>query len=68
MQSRLTTKVPTLEIDAKVLAPPLEGMNGAKLGYGQLLFCPEEDVESSDRRKVVQAFLDATFHGWAMEV
>jgi hypothetical protein len=48
MQSRLTTKVPTLEIDAKVLAPPLEGMNGAKLGYGQLLFCPEEDVESSD--------------------
>jgi methylenetetrahydrofolate dehydrogenase (NADP+)/methenyltetrahydrofolate cyclohydrolase len=68
IQAYLTTEVPTLEIDAKVLAPPLEGMNGAKLGYSQVLFCPEEDAESSDRREVVQAFLDATFRGWEMAI
>jgi ABC-type nitrate/sulfonate/bicarbonate transport system substrate-binding protein len=68
IQAYLTTEVPTLELDTKVLALPLEGMNGAKLGYSQILFCPEEDVESSDRREVVQAFLDATFLGWEMAI
>jgi methylenetetrahydrofolate dehydrogenase (NADP+)/methenyltetrahydrofolate cyclohydrolase len=68
IQAYLTTEVPTLEIDTQVLAVPLEGMNGAKLGYSQVLFCPEEDAESSDRREVVQAFLDATFRGWEMAI
>jgi S-adenosylmethionine:tRNA ribosyltransferase-isomerase len=69
IQAYLTTEVPTLEqIDTNVLAMPLEGMNGAKLGYSQILFCPEEDVESLDRREVVQAFLDATFRGWEMAI
>lgn len=43
----------------------LEGHNGAKLGYSQVLFAPEEDMEG-DQREVLKAFLGATFDGWAM--
>lgn len=44
---------------------PLEGHNGAKLGYSQVLFAPEEDLDG-DRSEILQAFLGATFDGWAM--
>jgi len=73
IQAYQTTEVPTLERDLRegnggkggVLALPMEGMNGAKLGYSQVLFAPEEDLESDgDKREVVRAFLDATFRGW----
>ena len=43
----------------------LEGHNGAKLGYSQVLFAPEEDLEG-DQREILQAFLEATFKGWEM--
>lgn len=43
----------------------LEGHNGAKLGYSQVLFAPEEDLEG-DQREILRAFLGATFDGWAM--
>eukprot|EP00566_Odontella_aurita_P004559 CAMPEP_0113570942 /NCGR_PEP_ID=MMETSP0015_2-20120614/25276_1 /TAXON_ID=2838 /ORGANISM="Odontella" /LENGTH=778 /DNA_ID=CAMNT_0000473833 /DNA_START=385 /DNA_END=2721 /DNA_ORIENTATION=- /assembly_acc=CAM_ASM_000160 len=74
IQAYTTTEVPTLErqLDgsnydeddtAVVRVDMLEGMNGAKLGYSQVLFAPEEDLVG-DRRDVVRAFLDATFRGW----
>lgn len=43
----------------------LEGHNGAKLGYSQVMFAPEEDLEG-DQREILKAFLGATFDGWAM--
>ena len=76
IQAYLTTEVPTLEqklrdsgdATSRIAAPPLEGMNGAKLGYSQLLFAPEEDLISDEKREVVQAFLDVTFKGWEMAI
>ena len=80
IQAYTTTEVPTLErrigdvVDgsgnalAKVSYSPLEGMNGAKLGYSQVLFSSNEDLESSDKRDVLQKFLDATFKGWGSAV
>jgi len=78
IQAYATTEVPTLErlisgTDAvtTVSSIPLEGLNGAKIGYSQVLFAPEEDLsieESSDKREILQQFLDATFTGWGLAV
>mmetsp|Transcript_17770 Transcript_17770/g.27446 ORF Transcript_17770/g.27446 Transcript_17770/m.27446 type:complete len:745 (+) Transcript_17770:590-2824(+) len=71
IQAYLTTEVPTLqrELEIRVVAPPLEGMNGARLGYSQVLFAPEEHIASGDdRREVIQTFLDVTFKGWDMAI
>mmetsp|Transcript_4864 Transcript_4864/g.7197 ORF Transcript_4864/g.7197 Transcript_4864/m.7197 type:complete len:636 (-) Transcript_4864:220-2127(-) len=69
IQAYTTTEVPTLErISGKSIhAQYLEGLNGAKLGYSQMLFAPDEDLEG-DKREVVRAFLDATFRGWEMAI
>ena len=71
IQAYATTEVPTLERrigddgNSTVISTPLEGWNGAKLGYSQMLFAPEEDlVVDNDKREILQAFLDATFSGW----
>jgi len=73
VQAYLTTEVPTLErqvlssklMGTTVVAKPLEGMNGAKLGYSQVLFCPKEDLsEGGGKREVINSFLDVTFRGW----
>ena len=70
IQAYATTEVPTLErrisdsgLAATVSSTPLEGLNGAKLGYSQVLFAPDEDL-SGDKREMLQHFLDATFTGW----
>ena len=42
----------------------LEGLNGARLGYSQVLFAPNEALECDDRRDIVVSFLAATFQGW----
>lgn len=83
IQTYSTTEVPTLERQvgtdatgdsnavANVSSTPLEGLNGAKLGYSQVLFTPEEDLsleESADKREILQHFLDATFTGWSSAV
>lgn len=73
IQAYATTEVPTLErlllgADGAVTSIPLEGLNGAKLGYGQMLFAPEEDLVVDDKREILQAFLDATFSGWGLAV
>eukprot|EP00536_Pseudo-nitzschia_multiseries_P004353 jgi/Psemu1/9829/gm1.9829_g len=75
IQAYTTTEVPTLQkiiertgaTDKKVVSVPLEGLNGAKLGYSQMLFAPEEDLEG-DKREVLRAFLEATFEGWSMAI
>jgi hypothetical protein len=74
IQAYTTTEVPTLERmllessakDSRTLqVQPLEGFNGAKLGYSQVLFAADECLAAGDdRREVVQAFLKATFDGW----
>jgi len=70
IQAYTTTEVPTLErkTGLDVFTQQLEGMNGARLGYSQVLFSPEEDLQVGDKRKVVQAFLDATFSGWEIAI
>lgn len=75
IQAYATTEVPTLERrianGSTVISTPLEGLNGAKLGYSQVLFAPEEDLscqESGDKREILQQFLDATFTGWGSAV
>eukprot|EP00977_Amphora_coffeiformis_P004199 scaffold875_cov185-Amphora_coffeaeformis.AAC.14 len=71
IQAYLTTEVATLQrqlgTDA-VVVEHLEGLNGAQLGYSQMLFTTEEDLREVDRREIVQAFLDATFQGWHMAI
>jgi len=71
IQTYLTTEVPTLQraLGAEAIENQiLEGLNGAKLGYSQMLFAPEEDLESSDKREILQSFLKATFDGWKMAI
>mmetsp|Transcript_37052 Transcript_37052/g.42646 ORF Transcript_37052/g.42646 Transcript_37052/m.42646 type:complete len:718 (+) Transcript_37052:215-2368(+) len=80
IQAYTTTEVPTLERllhqqgRGEVRAIPLEGLNGAKLGYSQLLFTPEEDLivgtneTTTEKREVLHAFLEATFQGWDMAI
>lgn len=71
IQTYLTTEVPTLRraLGAEAIENQvLEGLNGAKLGYSQMLFAPEEDLEVGDKRAVLQSFLDATFEGWKMAI
>ena len=69
IQAYTTTEVPTLEklTGGSVSTEYLEGLNGAKLGYSQLLFAAEEDLHG-DKREIVQAFLKATFDGWEMAI
>ncbi len=68
IQAYATTEVPTLERQiAGVSSIPLEGLNGAKLGYSQMIFAPEEDL-NGDKREILQQFLDATFTGWSSAV
>ena len=69
IQAYATTEVPTLErLGVNVKSLPLEGLNGAKLGYSQMLFSPEEDLINEDKRKIIQSFLHATFEGWGMAI
>jgi methylenetetrahydrofolate dehydrogenase (NADP+)/methenyltetrahydrofolate cyclohydrolase len=69
IQAYLTTEVPAIRysLGKEPVVVPLEGLNGAKIGYGQVLFAAEEALVG-DRREVVSAFLDATFKGWEMVV
>jgi len=75
IQAYTTTEVPTLRkilertgaTGKSVGSVPLEGLHGAKLGYSQMIFCPEEDLEG-DRREILRAFLEATFEGWSMAI
>lgn len=69
IQAYTTTEVPALERmhgPDSVQIQVLEGWNGTKLGYSQMLFCPQEILEEPvDQREICRAFLEATFEGWA---
>ena len=70
IQVSLTTEVPTVRhmmLNANPIITPLEGLNGAKLGYGQVLFTTEEAL-GDGRQQVVSAFLEATFKGWEIAI
>jgi len=65
IQAYTTTEVATLEHQFgadQVKVEMLEGMNGARLGYSQVLFCPRAVLERSGES--IEAFLAATFEGW----
>ena len=66
IQAYLTTEVLTLQRDLgqDPTVIPMEGRNGAKLGYGQTLFVADEALRCQERRDVVSSFLTATFQGW----
>lgn len=65
IQAYTTTEVPALRLglDTDPKVTPLEGLNGTRLGYGQVLFTGDECLDG-DMREVVRAFCEATFEGW----
>mmetsp|Transcript_4068 Transcript_4068/g.9411 ORF Transcript_4068/g.9411 Transcript_4068/m.9411 type:complete len:1141 (-) Transcript_4068:76-3498(-) len=66
IQAYTTTEVPTLRraLDGKdPIVTRLEGLNGAKLGYSQVLFAADECLQD-DRRAIIEAFCEATCDGW----
>lgn len=69
IQAYTTTEVPALRRALGGKDPfvtPLEGMNGAKLGYSQVIFTADECLqEGGDQRAIVRAFLEATFDSYA---
>eukprot|EP00978_Attheya_sp_CCMP212_P025352 scaffold81384_cov43-Attheya_sp.AAC.1 len=72
IQAYTTTEVPALRrlLGHDPVVTPLEGLGGAKLGYGQVVFAADECLleEDGDKRAVVQAFCEATFDGWALAI
>jgi methylenetetrahydrofolate dehydrogenase (NADP+)/methenyltetrahydrofolate cyclohydrolase len=66
IQAYTTTEVPALRraLGFDPFVTTLEGLNGTKLGYGQVVFAADECLHG-DQRAVVQAFCEATFEGWA---
>jgi len=74
VQAYTTTEVPTLQrelreySDKKVKVDMLEGMNGAKLGYSQVLFTTDESLIIPEKRDILSSFCDATFKGWGMAI
>ena len=69
IQAYTTTEVPALRrsLGQDPMFTPLEGLNGTKLGYSQLIFAADECLEG-DQRAIVQAFCEATFEGWAQAI
>ena len=69
IQAYTTTEVPTLRhiLGKDPFITCLEGLNGTKLGYGQVIFCPDECLVG-DRRAIVEAFCEGTFDGWAQAI
>ena len=67
IQAYTTTEVPALRM--KLGSEPdvveMEGYNGAKLGYSQVIFAADECLQEDDRKDVASAFCEATFEGWA---
>ena len=70
IQAYATTEVTTIRhlLQTEPVVTPLEGLNGAKLGYGQVLFTTDEVLQDTNRRDVVASFLQATFQGWDMSI
>jgi len=66
IQAYTTTEVPALRrvLGQAPIITPLEGLNGTKLGYSQVIFTADECLHG-DQRAIVQAFCEATFDGWA---
>jgi methylenetetrahydrofolate dehydrogenase (NADP+)/methenyltetrahydrofolate cyclohydrolase len=69
IQAYTTTEVPALRrhMGKEPHVTYLEGLNGTKLGYSQVLFAADECLEG-DARDVVSSFLEATFQGWEMAI
>lgn len=67
IQAYTTTEVPTLRriIGSKPNQTIIEGYNGAKLGYSQVVFVADECLECDDRKDIISAFCEATFEGWS---
>jgi len=65
IQAYDTTEVPALRrlLGKEPFVTPMEGCNGARLGYSQVIFAADECLQD-DRKSIVQAFLEATFEGW----
>jgi len=65
IQAYTTTEVPTLRhMGKEPIVTLMEGHNGAKLGYSQVIFAADECL-TGDKKEVVQTFCKSTFEGWA---
>lgn len=68
IQAYTTTEVPALrrQLGDEPFVTPMEGHNGAKLGYSQVIFAPHECLQEDhlDQKLAVQKFLEATFEGY----
>lgn len=69
IQAYTTTEALALELrlEEEPLIELIEGKNGAKIGYSQVLFCADDCLEG-DKRSIVKTFCEATFDGWALSV
>lgn len=71
IQTYTMTELLTLERQLgmdSVLASSLEGLYGAKLGYSQMLFAPDEQLSEYDQREIIRDFLKASFDGWEIAI
>jgi hypothetical protein len=66
IQAYTTTEVPALRmtLGSEPVVVEIEGYNGAKLGYSQVIFAADECLQD-DRKEIANAFCEATFQGWA---
>ena len=66
IQAYTTTEVPALRmtLGSEPFVVEMEGCNGAKLGYSQVIFAADECLQD-DRKEIANAFCEATFQGWA---
>jgi methylenetetrahydrofolate dehydrogenase (NADP+) / methenyltetrahydrofolate cyclohydrolase len=52
----------------QVRIAPLDGCKDTRLGYGQVIFAPNECLQDTDRNEIVRKFLQATMKGWEMAI
>ena len=67
IQAYTTTEVLTLRhiLGHEPEVVKMEGYNGTKLGYSQLMFVADESLQCNDRKEISRVFCEATFEGWA---
>jgi len=67
IQAYTTTEVPALrrQLGKEPYVTPLEGLNGTKLGYSQVIFAADECLQDGGQREIIKAFCEATFEGYA---
>lgn len=67
-----TTELSTIlkshpELSSSLVSTPFSSY-GAELGYGQVIFAPNEFLTNPEHSATIEKFLDATYEGWRMSL